>query len=139
LAAAFVGDMDQKYERWLFKDPRSTVTYAGLWSRFAWDRIICIYRRPLETLASLLAHHVPSKHSAKDLTATWQTWSRIMLNIPNAEFVRFPGDEQRFAQILGAALPSDTGLDITKITRRDDCIPDWAEQIWFELETRRGG
>lgn len=138
-AAAFVDDMDQKYEQWLFKDPRSTVTYAKLWSRFAWDRIICIYRRPLETLASLSAHHVAKKNSTKDLTATWRIWSRIMLSVPDAEFIRFPGDERRFARMLGAALPPDTGLDAAKITRRDDRIPDWAKQTWFELEARRGG
>jgi len=59
-----------------------------------------------------------------------------MLSVPRAHFIRFPGNEVRFARLLDAQLPADTGFDPTKITYRDTEIPHWAADIWRELESR---
>lgn len=137
-AQMFVADMDDEHDRWLFKDPRSTLTYDALWRQFEWDRIVCVYRHPDDTMASLRKHHVRGP-LAEDLSLRklWLRWSQIMLRLPDAEFVRFPGGEAELADILGCELPGDTGFKAGLNHGAAADIPDWAADAWDALEARR--
>jgi len=137
-AQMFVADMDDGHDRWLFKDPRSTLTFDAIWRQFNWDRIICVYRHPDDTTASLKKHHVRGS-LAEDvsLRTLWLQWSKLMLRLSIARFIRFPGDEAKLADILECEIPDDTGFKSGMNHGVAVDIPDWAEAVWGELEARR--
>jgi len=137
-AQMFVADMDDEHDRWLFKDPRSTITFGALWRQFDWDRIICVYRHPGDTTASLKKHHVRGPLAEyRSLRMLWLRWSQLMLGLTDAEFVRFPGDEARMADILGCELPDDTGFKPDLNHGAAARIPAWASSAWDAMEARR--
>jgi len=137
-AQMFVADMDDEHDRWLFKDPRSTLTFGAIWQQFSWDKIICVYRHPGDTTASLKKHHVRGPLAEESsLRTLWTQWSQLMLCLPDAEFIRFPGDEARLAVILGCELPADTGFRPGLNHGSSAAIPDWASAAWDAMETCR--
>ncbi len=137
-AQRFINSADQSYTRWMFKDPRSTVTYHRLWRHFNWDLRIFVYRNPAHTLASILKWHVAdTKLNAADLERMWMLWTRHFLDDADVHFIRFPGDESRLAALLGTAIPKDTAFDDSALSHDPAPIPDWAQPIWAHLERRR--
>ncbi len=137
-AQMFVADMDDEHDRWLFKDPRSTLTFDAIWQQFSWDRIICVYRHPGDTTASLKKHHVRGPLAEdSSLRTLWTQWSQLMLRMPDAEFIRFPGDEAKLAAILGCELPINTGFRPSLNHGVSAAIPNWASVAWDAMEIRR--
>jgi len=81
----FIQDLNNKYENWGFKDPRTTLSFS-IWKQYLNDyKIIAVYRNPVEVW-NHYRKNIPNRKFIKKFTKglkaliAWYTYNEQMLN-----------------------------------------------------------
>lgn len=143
LAQRFVLMSSGTNEKFFLKNPESTLTFERMWSRWDWDHVVGVYREPTANVTSLWKSHLASsvrrtrRVTHTDLAGAWLRWNASLVKHATLR-VRFPPCDDHFARFCEAIgdVPDDSaGFDADLVhSEEPDHIPNWAADMWRELE-----